>query len=200
MNASNDLATLSEAYKNMYYGLLNMPTLVLGKKKGLLSKHFNSRLMLAVTEVNGCNLCSYGHTTLALDSGMSRVEINQLLGGGMEGIPEAEQAGILFAQHVADNRGAVSKKAWDHLVYLYGQKQAKSILASVQVITMGNTFGIPIGSLFSRISKKAIFKKDARTTLAYEWCLFIAVIVFLPIAISHSLIAQLLSFDKASFK
>ena len=193
------LASLSEAYKAMYYGVKNMPRLKMAMNKGLISKHFNSRIMLAVTEVNGCNLCSYGHTTIALESGMTEEEIHQLLGGETSDTPLEEQAALLFAQSVADSRGAVSKKAWEHLVTIYGEKQSKAILASVEVIMMGNTFGIPIGSLFSRVSKKDIFKKDDRTTLSYEWMMFIAAITFLPVSILHSLIAWLLRRPQAIF-
>ncbi|MFC0273464.1 carboxymuconolactone decarboxylase family protein [Metabacillus herbersteinensis] len=31
--------------------------------------------MLAVTEVNGCEFCSYSHTKIALEQGMSQEEI-----------------------------------------------------------------------------------------------------------------------------
>lgn len=199
MLKQKSLATFSEAYRTLYYALRNMPTLQKARKSGLLSEHFNSRIMLAVTEVNGCNLCSYGHTTLALESGMNQTEISQLLGGEMDDTPEHEQAAILFAQHVADQRGAVSEKAWEHLITLYGEKQAEAILASVQVIMRGNTFGIPIGSLFSRISKRPIFKKDERTTLAYEWGMLVAALLFLPIALVHSLLASLTKQPKATF-
>ena len=40
------------------------------RKKNLLSKEFQKRIMLVVTEVNGCQMCSYWHAKEALRSGM----------------------------------------------------------------------------------------------------------------------------------
>jgi AhpD family alkylhydroperoxidase len=37
--------------------------------------------MLAVTEVNGCEMCSYAHTKMALEAGLSNDEIQQMLAG-----------------------------------------------------------------------------------------------------------------------
>ena len=37
-----------------------------------ISLEFRERLMLAVTEVNGCKYCSYYHARAALDAGISR--------------------------------------------------------------------------------------------------------------------------------
>ncbi|MBN2604993.1 MAG: carboxymuconolactone decarboxylase family protein, partial [Bacilli bacterium] len=49
------------------------------KKNRLFNKQFKERIMLAVTEVNGCELCSYVHTKVSLSSGMSASEIKQIL-------------------------------------------------------------------------------------------------------------------------
>jgi AhpD family alkylhydroperoxidase len=63
------------------------------------------RISLAVTEVNGCELCSYAHTRLALDAGVSDAEARALLGGVTTGVPDDQLPGIAFAQHYADTRG-----------------------------------------------------------------------------------------------
>lgn len=194
------LANFSERYKRLYYAFINMPTWIKAKKQGVLSEHFNSRIMLAVTEVNGCAVCSYGHTTMALESGMSQLEINELLGGGMTEVPLEEQMAILFAQHVADNNGIISIKSWENLVIEYGDNLSNAILSSTQLIMMGNTFGIPLGSFLSRITTKEAFKKDSRSNLFYELWVVSSLIGMLPITLIHSIFGLLFNLPKAVIK
>lgn len=45
---------------------------VLTRRAPPLDPQFVERLMLAVTEVNGCAVCSYAHTRMALREGIAR--------------------------------------------------------------------------------------------------------------------------------
>ncbi len=83
--------------------------------------------MLAVTEVNGCALCSYYHTRVSLENGMSAEEIKRMLGGEFADAPEAELSAILFAQHYADTRGKPSKEAWARILDVYGETGAYGV-------------------------------------------------------------------------
>ncbi|WP_085558880.1 carboxymuconolactone decarboxylase family protein [Carnobacterium iners] len=56
-----------------------MCDLVQVKKKELSSPHFMERIMLAVTQVNGCSVCSYTHTKMALEVGMKSEKIKNIL-------------------------------------------------------------------------------------------------------------------------
>lgn len=192
MFLKKELASFGERYQRLYYAFRNVPSWKKSLRKKELSEHFNSRIMIAVTEVNGCAVCSYGHTTMALESGMTQTEINELLEGGMSGVPLNEQMAILFAQHVADNRGKVSIKSWDNLVKEYDGKLSKAILSSTQIIMMGNIFGIPIGSFLSRVITKEAFKKDDRSTIYYELGVILSLIGMLPVALVHSVVASAL--------
>ena len=49
----------------------NRPTLKAAMRGDLVSVQFRERLMLMVTEVNGCRYCSYGHSKAALAAGLS---------------------------------------------------------------------------------------------------------------------------------
>ena len=51
---------------------------------------FKERTMLAVTEVNGCIMCSYVHTKLSLKAGLSNEDIKEILAGDLDGIPANE--------------------------------------------------------------------------------------------------------------
>ena len=106
------LYSLTEFYWIMYLAFFSIYDLIQVKKKGLLSPHFMERIMLAVTQVNGCRVCSYAHTKMALEVGMKSEEIKNILAGVSDDIPEEEQSAILFSQHYADSRGNPSQKTW----------------------------------------------------------------------------------------
>ena len=53
-------------------------------------EQYTERIMLAVTEVNGCALCAYGHTRFALEAGLSPAEVRDLLGGVATNSPDDE--------------------------------------------------------------------------------------------------------------
>ena len=97
--------SIQELYIALYKGLRTMKYMMRNKKSKQIDQNFIERIMLAVTQVNGCEICSYGHTKLALEQGMSNKEIQMLLSGNTEGIPSEEATAIFFAQHYADNRG-----------------------------------------------------------------------------------------------
>ena len=73
-------------------------------EKAKLQDTFVERLMLAVTAVNKCPMCSYAHTEIALKSGMAKEEIENLLGGSYTDCPPEEGGAILFAQHYAEKK------------------------------------------------------------------------------------------------
>jgi AhpD family alkylhydroperoxidase len=109
------------------------------------------RIMLAVTEVNGCALCAYGHTRFALDAGLTVEEIRELLGGVAGSVPDDELPAVAFAQHYADRRGHLDQDVWRALVDVYGEEQALGVLAATRMIMCGNAIGIPWSSLLSRL-------------------------------------------------
>ena len=184
-------ATFKEAYSRLVYALRNFSILKKSLKSGVLSNPLKERIMLAVTEVNGCALCSYGHTTYALEAGLNEAEIHQLLKGTFENVPQEEETALLFAQHVADQRGKISGKAWEQLVATYGPKKAQGILAAIQVIMMGNTYGMPFGSFMGRITKNPKFEKDPRSSLPYEIAIIFSLLLFIPLGLIHALIATI---------
>ncbi len=47
----------------------------------LIPAAFRERLMMVVTEVNGCRYCSYMHARLALSAGASQEELRQTVVG-----------------------------------------------------------------------------------------------------------------------
>ena len=112
-------------YRALVAVVRSLQYLKLNRPAKLVSPLFQERIMLAVTEVNGCEACSFAHTRVALEEGMTAEEINALLSGDTGNIPEAEIIGVMFAQHYADQKGKFSEEAWQRLVDEYGVDKAK---------------------------------------------------------------------------
>jgi len=155
------------------------------RKKELLDKQFMERIMLGVTQVNGCLLCSYAHTKMALEMGMEEKQIKELLGGELDNIPPEQLKAVLFGQHYAETKGRPTKSAWEEIVHVYGEDAAKGILGTIRIMMVGNIWGVVLGLLKDRIQHH---KVDKRSSLGYELILTLSIIPFIPIAAIHALI------------
>ena len=114
-------------------------------------EQYASRIMLAVTEVNGCALCAFAHTKYALDAGMDIDEVRQMLGGVTAGAPDRELPALAFAQHYADTGARPEMGAWDRLVTIYGDREALGVLGATRIMMWGNAVGLPLSLLRSRL-------------------------------------------------
>ena len=84
------LYSVRESYWIFYNGIRTMKYMFKSKRKKELSPSFIERIMLAVTQVNCCAICSYAHTKKALESGMSNKEIQNMLSGIIDDVPTDE--------------------------------------------------------------------------------------------------------------
>lgn len=121
-------------------------------RRGRVSKPFAEKLMLAVTRVNGCRYCAYGHTRAALALGVPADEIQRLMAGDLGSFPPEEAVGLAFAQHFAESRGQIDPDAWQRLVEAYGEETAQDILPYLRMITFGNLYGNTFDALLSRLA------------------------------------------------
>ena len=190
-----DLYSIPQTYLILYDGIRSIKYLRKAKKNKELSKELSERIMLAVTEVNHCEMCSYAHTKMALESGINEEEIKNILSGQFNDIPTEEMPAILFAQHYADSKSKPSKEAWKTIVNTYGDTKANAIFATIRIITIGNSYGIPFGSF----SKRFKGKPDKRSNIFYEISIMLSILVFLPFAIIHSIIANLFNIKIIKF-
>lgn len=172
------LYSVFELYRIMTQAFRSIPFLKQAREAGMMDKPFLERIMLAVTEVNGCAICSYYHTKVALEEGFSEEEIRAMLGGDLADVPENELDGVLFAQHYADMRGKPSKESWQRILDTYGETGAYGVLAVTRMIMMGNATGIPSGSFINRFRGKP----DPRSNIAYELLMMLAMVVYIPLA------------------
>lgn len=183
-----ELYSVKEFYWISYQCMRTIKYMYRAKRNKELDPKIIERIMLKVTEVNECDICSYAHAKMALEKGMSNHEIQKLLSGIMDDVPEDELTAVLFAQHYADSRAHPTKESWERLIEIYGLSKAKGILGSVRTIMMGNAYGIPISSIFNRLRHKP----DKRSSLVYEISMILGGAVLIPISLIHALISDLL--------
>ena len=187
MEIGRKLYSVQESYWIFYNGIRTMRYMYKAKRNKEISPKFIERIMLAVTEVNHCALCSHAHTRKALESGMSCEEIRQILAGSIDDVPADEVAAVVFAKQYADTRGNPTVKSWQHIVEIYGISKAKGILGSIRTIMIGNTYGIPWSSFSNRLRGKP----DPRSSLKYEIRMILGTFL-VPISLFHALISDLL--------
>lgn len=156
--------TIKEQLKNIYSAAKAFVLLKRSKKLRLMTKPLKERIMLAVTSVNGCNMCSYVHTKIALKSGMSNKQIQELLAGNDTEVPEEEAVAVAFATHFADSEEQPDDEVIDRIIKEYGFKKAKLIFAACQMITMTNGMGIALDDFYHRIQ----FKRNKSSNLLVE--------------------------------
>lgn len=173
----------SDFYKALALAVRSGKFLRLNRKKKIISPQFKERIMLAVTEVNGCEACSYAHTKFALEEGMSINEINAILSGDTETIPENELAGIFFAQHYTDNNGKVSQESWQRLVDEYDEEGALVILAVIRMMNIGNIYGMAYSALSDRFKGKP----SGKTSIFYETSIMLSILLYLPAAMINAI-------------
>lgn len=114
---------------------------------------FLERLMLAVTQVNRCRYCSFAHTRQALKEGLPRDEIDALLGGQLDTVPEDERTAVLYAQHWAETKGQPDPEATARLEAAYGSEKAAQIYLALRLIRTGNYTGNTFDYFLYRASR-----------------------------------------------
>jgi len=187
--------TLPELYTALIFAPGALLLLLRNKIYKVVDENFRERIMLAVTQVNGCAACSWAHTRMALSQGMSSEEISSFLSGGEQYIKPEEAKAILFAQHFADTGGLPQQDAYQVIEKEYGPAKAKIILAAAQVMIVGNMYGIPLSALHSRLSGRPY----TDSTLVYELCFLIAGLALIPFAVLHACARWIFGLPKVKF-
>ena len=155
-----------------------------GLKTGLVTPTLRDKIMLAVTEVNGCRYCSYMHAKNAIKSGVQESEIEALLSGDLSNATAEEATALLFAQHYAETLGKPDQQTLDNLFAVYGEDKVRGILATTRAIMVGNVHGIAIDLLLARLRGK----KDPQSSLTTEAAITFGIILFLPMALLKKLL------------
>jgi 7,8-dihydropterin-6-yl-methyl-4-(beta-D-ribofuranosyl)aminobenzene 5'-phosphate synthase len=117
-----------------------------------IDRAFQERLMLAVTEVNGCRYCAYAHAKMALASGLTQADVDALAGGSLEGSPPEQVPALLYAQHWAEMDAMPDPEVRQRVVETYGQAKTEAIELSLRMIRVGNLLGNTSDYLVHKVS------------------------------------------------
>jgi AhpD family alkylhydroperoxidase len=107
-----------------------------------VSEAFRERLMLVVTEVNGCRYCRSFHAPQAFKAGVPQEELQDLLAGLVpESTPEREKLALVYAKHWAENNAVPAPEYDQKMVEVYGEECFQAIQILLRMIRMGNLMG-----------------------------------------------------------
>lgn len=103
---------------------------------------FRERLMMVVTQVNGCRYCSYFHAKESLRAGLGTDELRQLLTGMIpQDTPADELVALTYAQHWAESDAHPDSQVYQKLVETYGIEKSEAIHIILRMIRIGNLLG-----------------------------------------------------------
>lgn len=186
MEHSSRLFTVREQVRNIYKGTRAFVHLRKSKKLKIMNKRLKEEIMLAVTYVNGCEMCSFVHTKVALNSGMNSEEIKGILSGDHSDILETNAVAAIFGEHYADSKEHPDCDSINRLIEEYGEQKAELILAACQMITMTNGMGIALDDLWNRIR----FKRNKSSRLVIEvFNPLLTALLFIPLVVFHFVIS-----------
>jgi AhpD family alkylhydroperoxidase len=122
------------------------------KRGAMIDRAFQERLMLTVTEVNGCRYCAYAHARVALAAGVTQADVDALAGGDLDCSPPEQVPALLYAQHWAETDARPDPEARQRVVETYGQAKTEAIELSMRMIRVGNLAGNTWDYLMYRVS------------------------------------------------
>jgi AhpD family alkylhydroperoxidase len=122
-------------------------------RSGVIDLRFRERLMMVVTQVNGCRYCSKYHAAKSVKAGLPDDELHFLLEGQIpQDSPVEELAALAYARHWAETDGRPDSEAVRRLVETYHDEKAGMIHAILRVIRAGNLMGNTLDYFISRLS------------------------------------------------
>lgn len=120
-------------------------------RSGRVSRAFAEKIMMAVTQVNGCRYCARFHTKVALKEGVPPAEIERILAAEIGHFPEDEAVALAYAQHWAETEGAPDPQAERRFQSYYGPKVSADILNWMRMINFGNLAGNTLDAVLWRL-------------------------------------------------
>ena len=121
---------------------------------GVISFGFKERLMMVVTEVNGCRYCSWYHSAQSLKAGLSEAELRLLLAGQIpDGAPAEELPALAYARHWAQTDARPDPEATRSLAEVYSAERAAAIHVVLRMIRAGNLMGNSLDWLLYKASR-----------------------------------------------
>ena len=122
----------------------SIPVLFRAAVRPRVSSALREKIFLAVTSVNDCRYCRWGHSHWAMAHGVPMEEVNRILRHQAESLEAgnpAEAVAILFAQYYAEQLDQCDPESIENLRRYYRDAEVAEILAYVRLITLMNLTG-----------------------------------------------------------
>jgi AhpD family alkylhydroperoxidase len=143
----------ADVLNDMRFLIENRPLLRRAMRSGEISPGFRERLMMVVTEVNGCRYCRAYHSALSVKAGLSSDELRALLSGQIpRDSPAEELPALAYAQHWAETDARPDPDAMRSLAETYLDQKAAMIHFILRMIRAGNLAGNTWDRFLNRIS------------------------------------------------
>jgi len=157
--------------------MLNLKDMREARKAGRINREFTERIMMAVTEVNGCRYCSYFHTRVALKAGIQRSEIENIFEGEFKDVPKEEIVAIYFAQHYAETGGNPNQEVVQRMRDFYGSEMTRDIISYIRAIMIGNAWG----NMFDALRMRFKGNPSSETSLMDELGVVFGIFWMIPV-------------------
>jgi AhpD family alkylhydroperoxidase len=146
-------ASFGDFWLDIRYILQNRQRLKIAMRGDMISNKFRERLMLMVTEVNGCRYCSYYHAREALKAGISNDELEALISGTIPtSTPKEEFPALVYAQYWAEVNAKPDPEIQQKFIDTYGVEKSEAITVILHMIRVGNLSGNLWDYILYRIS------------------------------------------------
>ncbi len=142
--------TLRTFLKDIKQLVIRLPKMKGAFTSGRISKQFAERIMLAVTAINDCEYCIYGHSGSSIKSGVDDEEVLSIINLEYDNSAFDEIVALNFAKHYAETNNLPSKKEYDELVNYYGINKVDDILIFIQIVSLGNYLGNTVEAFEAR--------------------------------------------------
>jgi AhpD family alkylhydroperoxidase len=134
------------------YGItLALPSIIRTVRSKRISRSFSEKIMLVVTLVNGCRYCDYGHSRMALKSGVRLDELEKLSIFEFKDFQPQQIPALEFARHFAVTNGKPDPISLKRLDDCYGKETSQDIINYIRMITLGNLSGNAADAFISRL-------------------------------------------------
>ncbi len=134
--------------------MTSSPVLARALIRPRISRALREQVMLAVTSVNDCRYCTWGHTALALRNGVDLTALRQTLDSGSLSAGGApDEVAVLYAQHIASQQGDADPAAERALAAAWTPDQRAEIKAYITAITFGNLAGNSADAWLARLRR-----------------------------------------------
>lgn len=122
-------------------------------RSAFMTTAFRERLMLAVTEVNGCRYCRTFYVQQANQAGISEEEIKVYLQGAIpDEVPADQKLAVCYAKYWAENDAQPELSFQNRVRDFYGENGFQAIEMVLRMIRMGNLLGNTADYILYRLS------------------------------------------------